>query len=93
LHRYLVSCRIEDQVVDSSSIEVNRRKRRTKTDQANVGQLVRMLMRVSEHMVFGWCHCADGSGFETPAHGLEVTTLPDTLSADVQFVLNIRESY
>jgi transposase len=32
LHRYLLSCGIENVVVDSSSIEVNRRKRRTKTD-------------------------------------------------------------
>ncbi|MGQ0593045.1 MAG: hypothetical protein ACT4QB_10440, partial [Gammaproteobacteria bacterium] len=32
LHRYLVSLGIENQVVDSSSIETNRRKRRVKTD-------------------------------------------------------------
>ena len=31
LHRYLLSCGIENLVVDSSSIEVNRRKRRAKT--------------------------------------------------------------
>jgi len=32
LHRYLSSCGIENLVVDSSSIEVNRRARRAKTD-------------------------------------------------------------
>jgi transposase len=32
LHRYLLSCGIENLVVDSSSLEVNRRKRRAKTD-------------------------------------------------------------
>ena len=32
LHRYLLSCGVENLVVDSSSIEVNRRKRRAKTD-------------------------------------------------------------
>ena len=32
LHRYLTSIGIENSVVDSSSIEVNRRKRRAKTD-------------------------------------------------------------
>ena len=32
LHRYLLSCGIDNLVVDSSSIEVNRRKRRAKTD-------------------------------------------------------------
>ena len=32
LHRYFLSCGIENMVVDSSSIEVNRRRRRVKTD-------------------------------------------------------------
>ena len=34
LHRYLMSCGIENVVVDSSSIEVDRRKRRAKTRMA-----------------------------------------------------------
>ena len=45
LHRYLLSCEIENIVVDSSSIEVNRRKRRTKTDRIDARKLLRMLMR------------------------------------------------
>lgn len=45
LHRYLLSSGIENVVVDSASIEVNRRKRRTKTDRLDAGRLVRMLMR------------------------------------------------
>ncbi len=45
LHRYLLSCGIENLVVDSASIEVNRRKRRTKTDRIDAGALLRMLMR------------------------------------------------
>ncbi|NIQ89141.1 MAG: IS110 family transposase [Deltaproteobacteria bacterium] len=45
LHRYLLSCGIENVVVDSSSIEVNRRKRRTKTDRIDARKLLRMLMR------------------------------------------------
>lgn len=45
LHRYLLSCGIESVVVDSSSIEVNRRKRRTKTDRIDARKLLRMLMR------------------------------------------------
>jgi len=45
LHRYLDSCGIVNVVVDSSSIEVNRRKRRAKTDRLDAGSLVRMLMR------------------------------------------------
>ena len=45
LHRYLLSCEVENIVVDSSSIEVNRRKRRTKTDRIDARKLLRMLMR------------------------------------------------
>ena len=45
LHRYLLSCGVENLVVDSSSIEVNRRKRRVKTDRIDVRKLLRMLMR------------------------------------------------
>jgi transposase len=45
LHRYLLSLGIENLVVDSSSIEVNRRKRRRKTDRIDAGKLLGMLMR------------------------------------------------
>ncbi|KPK25218.1 MAG: hypothetical protein AMK69_14855, partial [Nitrospira bacterium SG8_3] len=45
LHRYLLSCGIENLVVDSSSIEVNRRKRRAKTDRIDGRKLLNMLMR------------------------------------------------
>jgi len=45
LHRYLLSEEIENVVVDSSSIEVNRRKRRAKTDRIDARKLLRMLMR------------------------------------------------
>lgn len=45
LHRYLLSAGIRNLVVDSSSIEVNRRKRRAKTDRIDAGKLLRMLMR------------------------------------------------
>ena len=45
LHRYLESCGIENLVVDSSSIEVNRRKRRAKTDRIDARKLLAMLIR------------------------------------------------
>ena len=45
LHRYLTTKGVENLVVDSSSIEVNRRKRRAKSDRIDAGQLLRMLMR------------------------------------------------
>jgi transposase len=45
LHRYLVAQGIINVIVDSASIEVNRRKRRAKTDRMDVGKLLTMLMR------------------------------------------------
>src|SRR5262249_56758914 len=37
LHHYLSACGIHNSVVDSSSIEVNRRQRRAKTDRLDAG--------------------------------------------------------
>ena len=45
IHRYLLSKGIDNLVVDSSSIEVNRRKRRAKSDRLDAGNLLRLLMR------------------------------------------------
>jgi transposase len=45
LHRYLVSQAIENLVVDSASIEVNRRAKRAKTDRLDAEKLVTMLIR------------------------------------------------
>ena len=45
LHRYLQRCGIENVVVDSASLEVDRRLRRAKTDRIDAGKLLRMLVR------------------------------------------------
>jgi transposase len=45
LHRFLQAQGIANHVVDSSSIEVNRRRRRAKSDGLDVRKLVTMLMR------------------------------------------------
>jgi transposase len=45
LHRYLEANRVSNLVVDSASIEVNRRFRRAKTDRLDVGKLLNMLVR------------------------------------------------
>lgn len=45
IHRYLESEGVKNLVVDSASIEVNRRKRRVKADKLDVHSLVRMLIR------------------------------------------------
>lgn len=46
IHRALVGRGIQNRVVDSASIEVNRRARRAKTDRLDALKLVRMLVRV-----------------------------------------------
>lgn len=43
-HRHLTKTGIENHVVDSSSIEVNRRRRRAKTDRVDANKLVDMLI-------------------------------------------------
>jgi transposase len=45
LHRYLAARGIANSVVDSASIEVNRRKRRVKSDKLDATKLVTMLIR------------------------------------------------
>ncbi len=45
LHRFLQTQGITNHVVDSSSIEVNRRRRRAKSDGLDVSKLLSMLMR------------------------------------------------
>src|ERR1041385_6615624 len=45
LHRWLLSIGVENSVIDSSSIEVNRRKRRAKSDGLDVEGLLKLLCR------------------------------------------------
>jgi transposase len=45
IHRALIADGIENQVVDSASIEVSRRKKQVKTDRVDVIALLRLLMR------------------------------------------------
>jgi len=54
LHRWLVAHAVSNQVIDSSSIEVNRRARRAKTDRLDLGGLLTLLAR---H------HLGDGRGW------------------------------
>jgi transposase len=45
LHRWLIARGMENVIVESSSIEVNRRARRAKTDRLDVGKLLVLLLR------------------------------------------------
>jgi transposase len=58
IHRYLVGAGVDNLVVDSSSIEVNRRARRAKTDVIDLTKLLSMLRRHvgGEHQVWRVVH-------------------------------------
>lgn len=45
LHRHLTAIGVDNAVVDSASIEVNRRQRRAKTDRLDAGKLLNLLLR------------------------------------------------
>jgi transposase len=45
LHRYLLASGVQNAIVDSSSIEVDRRRRRAKTDRLDVRKLLKMVVR------------------------------------------------
>jgi transposase len=45
LHRYLTAGGVHNLIVDSASIEVNRRRRRAKSDRLDAGKLLTMLVR------------------------------------------------
>jgi transposase len=49
LHRYLEKNGIQNLIVDSSSIEVNRKAKRAKTDRLDARKLLKMLMRYHYH--------------------------------------------
>ena len=53
-HRFLPAQGIANSVVDASSIEVNRRQRRAKSDGLDVRKLLRMLMRYQHGERQGW---------------------------------------
>jgi transposase len=61
LHRWLVARGIDNRVVDSASIEVNRRARRAKSDRLDAGKLVAMLLRyhAGEAKVWSVCRIPD----------------------------------
>jgi transposase len=54
LHRFLVAREIRNRVVDSASIEVNRRARRAKSDGLDVAKLLAMLIREEQGETDVW---------------------------------------
>src|ERR1019366_9632984 len=54
LHRHLTAKGVENGVVDSASIEVNRRQRRAKSDGLDAGKLFNLLLRYHGGEKKGW---------------------------------------
>ena len=54
LHRHLSSCGVDSSIVDSASIEVNRRQRRAKTDRLDAGKLVNLLPKTHASCTASW---------------------------------------
>jgi transposase len=54
LHRYLESLGVKNRVVDSASIEMNRRSRQAKSDGVDVGKLLSLLVRSEAGERVGW---------------------------------------
>jgi transposase len=76
LHRYLMAHAITNHVVDSSSIEVNRRARRAKTDRLDLGGLLSLLARYVSGDARVW----------------RVVRVPTLLEEDVRQLPRTRES-
>jgi len=71
LHRWLVAQGVVSHVVDSASIEVNRRRRRAKSDRLDVGKLLLQLVRyrAGERKVWSVVHVpAEGEEDRRQAH-------------------------
>jgi len=54
IHRLLDKLRVDNVIVDPASIEVNRRKRRAKTDRLDVRKLLKRLVAYHEHDPQAW---------------------------------------
>ncbi len=57
LHRYLLKQGVDNIIVDSASIEVNRRARRAKSDRLDAGKLATMLLRYHNGESKVWAVC------------------------------------
>ena len=67
LHRFLQAHGITNHVVDSSAIEVNRRRRRAKSDGLDVRKLLSMVMRYAQGERHVW-QVVKGPSVEAEAH-------------------------
>jgi transposase len=83
LHRHLTACGVENVIVDSASIEVNRRQRRAKTDRLDAGKLLGLLLRYhgGERTVWSVVHVPSVSDEDARQLHRELTELKDERTA------------
>ena len=86
LHRWLVAHAVSNEVIDSSSIEVNRRARRAKTDRLDLGGLLNLLARHHQGDERGWRVVRVPSMDEEDARQLHRTR--ETVQQDRNRVIN-----
>lgn len=79
LHHFLLAHGVGNFVVDSSSIEVNRKKRRAKTDKLDVRSLLRLLIRhiLGEKKVWRVVHVPDAEAQDHRQLHRELATLTE----------------
>src|SRR5580765_3458604 len=79
LHRWLTALGIVNVIVDSASIEVNRRKRRAKSDRLDAAKLVTMLLRyhAGEHKVWSVVRVPEPADEDRRQLHREIITIQD----------------
>jgi transposase len=95
LHRALVAVGVDNRVVDSSSIEVNRRKRRVKTDRLDAEQLLKLLIRCHQGERKVWSEVRVPSEEEEDARQLhrELKQLKEEQTAHTNRIKGLLASY
>jgi transposase len=95
VHRALLARGIDNRVVDSSSIEVNRRKRRAKTDRLDAEQLLKLLVRSQNGERRAWSEVRVPSEDEENARQLhrELQQLKEEQTAHTNRIKGLLTSY
>jgi transposase len=94
LDRYLHSCGVANIVIDSASIEVNRRLRRAKTDRLDAGKLLNLLLRYhnGEKKVWSMVHVPSAAAEDARQLHRELETLKDQRTEHVNRIKGLLAS-
>jgi transposase len=95
LHRYLLKQGLENRVVDSSSIEVNRRKRRAKSDGLDAAKLLTLLLRYwgGERKVWSVVRVPDAAAEDRRQLHRELLELKDERTSHINGIKGLLASH